>query len=83
MPRDVNYKAMKQDLANITGVKAVHSLNVWSLTMDKVAVGVHLAIGECILPMVKRTVSPITIASSTDSAARNNVSVDVHTTMHS
>ena len=45
VPRDVNYMSIKHDLADINGVKAVHSLNVWSLTMDKVAVAVHLAAG--------------------------------------
>jgi len=36
---------MKQDLMWLPGVEAVHSLNVWALTMDKVVVSVHLAVG--------------------------------------
>jgi len=45
-PRNVQYADIKKDLEGITGVEMVHSLNVWSLTMDKVAVGVHLAVGR-------------------------------------
>jgi len=37
---------MKLDLLRLTGVEAVHSLNIWSLTMDKVVVSVHIAVGE-------------------------------------
>jgi zinc transporter 2 len=44
-PRDVSYKAVKNDLQKIKGVKAAHSLHMWSLTMDKAALAVHLAIG--------------------------------------
>jgi len=36
---------MKQDLLWLPGVEAVHSLNIWALTMDKVVVSVHLAVG--------------------------------------
>ena len=42
----MSYAAMKSELGEIEGVRGVHSLNVWSLTMDKVAVGVHLAVGK-------------------------------------
>jgi len=36
---------MKRDLQWLPGVEAVHSLNIWALTMDKVVVSVHLAVG--------------------------------------
>jgi len=45
VPRNVNYREMKLDLRRLPGVEAVHSLNVWSLTMDKIVVTVHLAVG--------------------------------------
>jgi hypothetical protein len=35
---------LKADLLSIEGVRSVHSLHMWSLTMDKAAVAVHLAI---------------------------------------
>ena len=46
MPRDVDYGDMKRDLEGLDDVKAAHSLHVWSLTVDKVAVAVHLAVGQ-------------------------------------
>jgi len=46
VPRNVNYREMKLDLRRLPGVEAVHSLNVWSLTMDKIVVTVHLAVGR-------------------------------------
>ena len=46
VPRNINYHDMKQDLLWLPGVKAVHSLNIWSLTMDRVVVSVHLAVGK-------------------------------------
>ena len=46
VPRDVDYRLIKQDLQRIPGVKLAHSLNVWSLTMDTIVVSVHLAVGK-------------------------------------
>jgi len=43
-PPDVDYILLKADLLSIGGVRSVHSLHMWSLTMDKAAVAVHLAI---------------------------------------
>ena len=48
VPRGFDYKAVKRDLQMVPGVKSVHSLNVWSLTMDTVLVNVHLAVGKLI-----------------------------------
>jgi zinc transporter 2 len=44
VPGNVSYHAIKEDLKRLAGVIGVHSLNVWSLTMDKVVVTVHLAV---------------------------------------
>jgi len=45
VPRNIDYHEMKRDLLWLPGVEAVHSLNIWALTMDKVVVSVHLAVG--------------------------------------
>ena len=45
-PRDVSYPGLVDDLMKVPGVQTMHSLNMWSLTVDKNAVSVHLAIGE-------------------------------------
>jgi len=45
VPRNLEYSDVKRDLKAINGVQSVHSLNVWSLTLDKNAVAVHIAIG--------------------------------------
>lgn len=44
VPHDINYTMMEEDLKELTGVTALHNLHVWSLTLDKTALAVHLAI---------------------------------------
>ncbi|KAK3731840.1 hypothetical protein QZH41_020201 [Actinostola sp. cb2023] len=44
-PKNVNYNAVKAGLENIQGVVAAHSLHIWSLTVNKAALAVHLAVG--------------------------------------
>lgn len=41
-PKDVDVAGMKTDLLNVPGVVGLHSYRVWSLTLDKIAVSVHL-----------------------------------------
>ena len=45
-PKHINYEAVKADLAGIEGVKHAHSLQIWSLTLNRTALAVHLALGE-------------------------------------
>lgn len=45
VPRSIDYSDLKRDLKSIGGVNSVHSLHLWSLTLDRNAVAVHLAIG--------------------------------------
>merc|ERR1719282_540378 len=44
VPSDINYKMMEEDLQQLNGVITLHNLHVWSLTIDKNALAVHLAI---------------------------------------
>lgn len=44
-PRTVNFTDVSQSLLEIDGVKEVHDLRMWSLSMNKVAIAVHLAVG--------------------------------------
>ena len=46
-PQGVDYALVASNLTALPGVKMVHSLHVWALTLDKNACSVHLAIGEC------------------------------------
>ena len=46
-PRDIKYNNVKVALESIEGVVAAHSLHIWSLTVNKAALAVHLAIGVC------------------------------------
>lgn len=48
----MDYHDLKRDLLSIEGVEAVHNLHVWSLTMDKGALAVHLAIRKFFLLFV-------------------------------
>ena len=45
-PNNIKYEAVKEDLGKIAGVKQAHSLHIWSLTLDKVALSAHLVLGE-------------------------------------
>lgn len=47
-PRNVNYLSLLSDLEGLPGVRTVHNLHIWSLTLDKNALSVHLGIGECL-----------------------------------
>ncbi|MPC27862.1 Zinc transporter 2 [Portunus trituberculatus] len=46
-PAGVDYAMVVSNLTALPGVKMVHSLHVWALTLDKNACSVHLAIGGC------------------------------------
>ena len=45
-PKHINYEAVKADLTGIEGVKHAHSLQIWSLTLNRTALAVHLALGQ-------------------------------------
>lgn len=45
VPSNVNYKQLVDDLLGLSGVRNAHSLHVWSLSLQKTALSVHLAIG--------------------------------------
>ncbi|KAF2363753.1 Cation efflux protein [Trinorchestia longiramus] len=61
VPPGVDYNAICANLTAIPGVKMVHSLHVWTLTVDKNALSVHIAIGpdsesETVLRAAQRVV---------------------------
>ncbi|CAH8856665.1 unnamed protein product [Trichobilharzia szidati] len=43
-PRGLNFNEVKNALIDIPGVKETHNLHIWSLTTNKMAISVHLAI---------------------------------------
>ncbi|XP_068229320.1 zinc transporter ttm-1-like [Palaemon carinicauda] len=45
-PRNVDYMALLNDLEGLPGVRAVHNLHIWSLTLDKNALSAHLVIDQ-------------------------------------
>ena len=44
-PRTVDFTDVTQSLLEIQGVREVHDLRMWSLSMNKIAMAVHLAVG--------------------------------------
>ena len=46
MPRDLDYHRVQDCLESVKGVKSVHGLTVWCLTLEKNALAVHLAAGK-------------------------------------
>jgi len=45
-PRSLKYTEVRKALLGINSVKEVHNLRIWSLTMSKAAVSVHIAIDK-------------------------------------
>lgn len=45
-PTYLDYTEIKNLFLKIDGVKRVHNLRVWGLSINKVALSAHLAIGE-------------------------------------
>ncbi|VDD96467.1 unnamed protein product [Enterobius vermicularis] len=52
-PSHVDYGQLQNDLYKLKGVRTVHSLHIWSLSMDKTSLSVHLAIEAEALETVK------------------------------
>jgi len=46
VPSNVDYARVVDDLLRLSGVRNVHSLHIWSLSMQKTALSVHIAIGK-------------------------------------
>ncbi|OUC40623.1 hypothetical protein D917_00666 [Trichinella nativa] len=44
VPLDFAYKKLEADLRRIQGVRAIHDLHVWALTVGKVVINAHLAV---------------------------------------
>lgn len=44
LPVNFDYDSVVRDLCNIPNVRKAHNLHIWCLTMDKIALSVHLAI---------------------------------------
>lgn len=47
-PSDVDVRRLHGELAELPGVRSVHDLNVWSVTVDWSVLAVHLVIGKCL-----------------------------------
>lgn len=48
-PSGVDYREVRESLLSIKGVKAVHNLHIWALTMNQAVLSAHVAIGEKLL----------------------------------
>jgi len=46
IPKGIDFQEVQRTLFNIEGVIRVHNLRIWSLSMDKIALATHLAIGK-------------------------------------
>ena len=44
-PKHIDYKELKENLVKVEGIKAAHSLHVWSLTLNRTALSAHLVLG--------------------------------------
>lgn len=46
LPKGIDFEAVMNILMNIDGVKRVHNLRIWALSLDKIAMSAHVAISE-------------------------------------
>jgi len=51
IPKGIDFNEVKETFLNVKGVKIVHNLRIWSLSMDKIAMSAHLAIGKYFIPL--------------------------------
>ncbi|KAL3289914.1 hypothetical protein HHI36_023299 [Cryptolaemus montrouzieri] len=49
-PRGIDFKEVLDTLMDTPGVKRVHNLRIWALSLDKVAMSAHIAISQGINP---------------------------------
>ena len=45
IPKGIDINEVRSIFYNIKGVRRVHNLRIWSLSLDKAALSAHLAIG--------------------------------------
>ncbi|KAK7091883.1 proton-coupled zinc antiporter SLC30A2-like isoform X2 [Littorina saxatilis] len=50
-PRNLNFEEVRDTFLNMEGVRDIHDLRLWSLTMNKTALAVHLAVEKGVDPM--------------------------------
>lgn len=46
MPKGIDFLEVQRILFETEGVLKVHNLRIWSLSLDKIALAAHLAIGN-------------------------------------
>ncbi|XP_060575091.1 proton-coupled zinc antiporter SLC30A2-like isoform X2 [Ruditapes philippinarum] len=51
-PRHLDFKTIHQSLKSIPEVEDIHDLRIWSLSMDKIALSVHIAVSKTTDTMV-------------------------------
>lgn len=44
LPKGIDFEEVMKILVNIDGVKRVHNLRIWALSLDKIAMSAHVAI---------------------------------------
>lgn len=49
IPKGIDFNEVRAIFLSIPGVKRVHNLRIWALSLDKTALSAHLAIGNIII----------------------------------
>ena len=64
-PRGINFAEVREAFFQVEGILDIHNLRVWSLTMDKIALSVHIAVGRsmswCPSPTLQLIHSPLSL----------------------
>lgn len=49
LPKGIDFEEVMNIVLNIEGVKRVHNLRIWALSLDKVAMSAHVAISKYLI----------------------------------
>lgn len=52
VPSHVDYDSLQDDLKNINNVYTIHDLHIWSLSLNRLALSVHIVIGNFTLNLL-------------------------------
>ncbi|XP_067666088.1 proton-coupled zinc antiporter SLC30A2-like [Haliotis asinina] len=50
-PRNISFAEVRDAFFTVKGIKDIHNLRLWSLTMNKTALSVHIAVGKDVDPL--------------------------------
>lgn len=84
IPKGIKFNDVRETLLGIKGVHKVHNLRIWSLSMDRMALSAHLAIGEKEIEkqwelLLKKLLNPFFLSSGFEIQWKSNLTEVIST----